>query len=108
MTLALVGSLSGGATGQVDVELTGRPLSGGGVQMRTGTVTLSDGPHSYQGSVVGLGDSQVVAEMPGPGGVSWQVSLDFTQLDQQRGTMTADVRVVPGGRGGDDRGGDGR
>ncbi|HEU5307859.1 MAG TPA: ferric reductase-like transmembrane domain-containing protein [Acidimicrobiia bacterium] len=114
VVLSLVGTLSGDASGQVDVELTGSPLAGGGVAMRSGTVTLSDGAHSYQGSVVGLEESQIVADMPGPGGASWEVTLDVTQLDQQRGTMTADVHVAsaarPRGddRGGDDRGGDDR
>jgi hypothetical protein len=64
--------------------------------MRSGSVTLSDGTHSYQGSVIGLSDGQIVADMPGPGGASWQVVIDVTSLDQQRGTMGADVHVAPG------------
>lgn len=105
VVLSLTGPLSGGATGQVDVELTGRPISGGGVEMRSGTVTLSDGTRSYRGDVVGLGQSQVVADMPGPNGVQWQATVNFTQLDQQRGTMSADVHVEPGDhfRPGEDR-----
>jgi hypothetical protein len=107
VVVSLAGALSAGATGTVDVELTGTPLAGGGVGMRTGTVALSDGAHSYQGAVVGLAASQVVADGPGPNGASWRVTLDFTQLDQQRGTMAADVHVGPGDRfrGGDGRGG---
>jgi DMSO/TMAO reductase YedYZ heme-binding membrane subunit len=109
--LSLTGSLSAGAHGHVDVELTGDPLAGGGVSMRSGTVTLSDGKNSYRGDVVGLGDAQVVADMPGPNGASWRVNIDFTQLDQQRGTMAATVHVAQGdrfrggggGRGSDDR-----
>ena len=77
--------------------------------MRSGTVTLSDGTRSYRGAVIALGGSRIVADMPGPGGTSWRVDLEFTQLDQQRGTMAADVRVGPGDRvrGGDDSGGGG-
>ena len=77
--------------------------------MSSGTVTLSDGGHSYRGAVVGLGSSRVVADMPGPGGGSWRVSIDFTQLDQQRGVMAGDVHVGRGDRvqaGGDDGRGD--
>ena len=108
VVLSLTGTLSNGATGRVDVELTGTPLSDGGVSMSSGTVTLSDGANSYRGAVVGLGASQVIADMPGPGGTSWRVSIDFTQLDQQRGVMAADVHVGRGDRvqpGGDDGGG---
>jgi sulfoxide reductase heme-binding subunit YedZ len=96
VVVSLTGPLSGGATGRLDIELTGRPLEGGGVAMRSGTVTLSDGVHSYRGDVVGLGDSQVVADMPGPGGAQWQATINFTQLDQQAGTMVADVLVQSG------------
>lgn len=108
VVLSLTGTLSNGATGSVDVELTGTPLSGGGVSMRSGTVTLSDGSNSYRGAVVGLGSSRVIADMPGPGGVSWRVSIDFTQLDQQRGVMAAAVHAGRGDRvqpGSDDGGG---
>jgi hypothetical protein len=108
VVVSLVATLSGGATGRLDVELTGRPLAGGGVEMRTGTVTVSDGVHSYQGAVVGLGETQVVADVPGPGGVSWVVTLDFTQLDQQSGTMSADVHVARGSRPRADVSGDNR
>jgi methionine sulfoxide reductase heme-binding subunit len=98
VVVSLVGTLSAGADGQVDVELTGKPLANGGVSMTSGTVTLSDGAHSYQGSVVGLGNSQIVADMPGPAGTQWQVVIDVTNLDQQRGVMTADVHVTPAAR----------
>jgi hypothetical protein len=108
VTISLVGTLSGGATSRIDVELTGTPLSDGGVEMRIGTVLLSDGMHSYQGSVIGLGESQVVADMSGPGGTAWEVTIDFTHLDQQLGTMSADVHVAPGRQRGSDRGGDDR
>jgi len=108
VVVSLAGTLSDGADGRLDVELTGAPLAGGGVSMTSGTVTLSDGAHSYQGSVVGLGQSQIVADMPGPDGAQWRVIVDVTQLDQQRGVMKADVRVAPrpaNERGGDDDGG---
>ncbi len=95
VVVSLVGTLSAGANGQVDVELTGKPLANGGVSMSSGTVTLSDGSHSYRGSVVGLGDAQIIADMPGPGGAQWRVTIDVTQLDQQRGVMTADVHAAP-------------
>ncbi len=109
VVLSLAGTLSNGATGSVDVELTGTPLSDGGVSMHSGTVTLSDGTNSYRGAVVGLGSAQVIADMPGPGGASWRVNIDFTQLDQQRGVMTAAVHVGQSARippGDDDDGGE--
>jgi DMSO/TMAO reductase YedYZ heme-binding membrane subunit len=99
VVVSLTGQLSNGADGRLDVELTGAPLAGGGVSMSSGTVTLSDGAHSYQGEVVGLGQSQVVADMPGPDGAQWRVVVDVTQLDQRGGAMTADVHAAPRPRG---------
>ena len=109
VVVSLKGALADGSSGTLDVELTGAPLAGGGVSMRSGTVTLSDGTHSYQGSVIGLRDGQIIADMPGPGGASWQVIVDVTALDQQHGTMSANVHAGPGqasrggGGNGDDR-----
>ena len=112
IVVSLTGSLSAGAQGQVDVELTGTPLAGGGVSMRSGTVTLSDGTSSYRGDVVGLGEAQVLADMRGPNGASWRVSIDFTELDQEHATMAGTVHAArnEGFRGGDggQRGGDDR
>jgi DMSO/TMAO reductase YedYZ heme-binding membrane subunit len=104
ITLSLTGSLSNGAPGSLDVELTGAPIRDGGVSMRSGTVTLSDGERSYRGPVIGLGESRVVADVSGPDGAPWQVNVDFTALDQQRGTMSATVHAAPRerSRGGED------
>jgi DMSO/TMAO reductase YedYZ heme-binding membrane subunit len=114
VTVSLVGPLRHGAGGSVDVELSGSPLVNGGVSMSSGTVTVSDGHSSYQGAVVGLRGGEVVARMPGPGGVDWQVGIVLTKLDQASGVMSATVQAAPAsaglggagdrgaGRGGDD------
>lgn len=105
-TISLVGTLADGASGRVDVEIVGTPASGGGVSMTSGTVTVSDGRNSYRGDIVGLRGGDIEAQMPGPDGADWLVSVVLTQLDRTAGTMAARVEAAPARRFGDD--GDGR
>jgi DMSO/TMAO reductase YedYZ heme-binding membrane subunit len=107
-TVSLVGTLADGASGSVDVEIAGTPVSGGGIEMTSGTVTVSDGRTSYRGDIVGLSGGDIEAQMPGPGGADWSVQMVLTALDRSAGTMSARVQASPAGRvGGDDRGGRG-
>ncbi len=55
------------------------PLAGGGVSMRSGTVTLSDGTHSYQGAIVGLaGLADRRRRCPDPAAPRGSRSIDVT------------------------------
>jgi DMSO/TMAO reductase YedYZ heme-binding membrane subunit len=89
VTVSLVGQMSDGANGTVDVELRGVPASGGGIQLERGTVVLSGHASAdrYSGDVVGLRGNLIVADLTNPSGTSMQVSLDFTRLDAATGTM---------------------
>ncbi len=111
VTVSLVGQLSSGASGTVDVELHGVAASGGGIELEHGTVALTgNGPDdAYSGSVVGLQGNLIVANLTNPSGTTMQVSLDFTQLDLAGGTMAGTITggPVPTGRanrGSDDEG----
>jgi sulfoxide reductase heme-binding subunit YedZ len=110
VTLHLLGDLTGGAAGSLDVELRGTTGSGGGVTVSSGTVTVSDRHATYRGDIVQLaGGQQIVAQMPGPDSTDWQVVVTLTQLDLQSGTMSAQVQATPvTNRGGASRGGDDR
>jgi len=110
-TISLVGTLGSGAAGTLDVEIIGVPRTGGGVNMTSGTVTVSDGRNSYRGDIVDLNGGDIVAQMPGPGGADWQVEVALTELDRTSGRMSGRVQASPvtgddGGFGRGDRGDD--
>jgi Ferric reductase like transmembrane component len=98
IVVSLVGSLSGGATGTLDVELRGRPLSDGGVTLDNGTVTLAGAGAGdrYTGDVVGLQGSQILADLSNAGGTRLQVSVNLQQLDRATGRMAGTVTAAPG------------
>ncbi|HXY91574.1 MAG TPA: ferric reductase-like transmembrane domain-containing protein, partial [Acidimicrobiia bacterium] len=97
VTVSLVGSLDGGPAGNVDVELHGEPLSGGGVQLERGTVTLtgSSPGDSYSGNVIGLRGNEIIADVANARGVRLRVVVDVTQLDVGSGELGARVSASP-------------
>jgi DMSO/TMAO reductase YedYZ heme-binding membrane subunit len=108
VTVSLVGQLSNGASGAVDVELHGIAASGGGIELEHGTVALTGtGPDDvYSGDVVGLRGNLIVADLTNTSGATMQVSLDFTQLDLASGTMAGTITSGAVPSGGGDRGSD--
>jgi hypothetical protein len=97
VVVRLVGNLSQGASGTLDIEIRGTPLSGGGVRMTDSAVTLTGGDGSrYTGTIVGLDGARVVADLTGPGGGQLQLGVDFTQLDQTAASMAGTVVARPG------------
>jgi hypothetical protein len=104
VVVSLVGNLSQGASGTLDIEIHGTPLAGGGVRMTDGAVTLTgDDGTRYTGTIVGLNGSQIVADVTGPGGAPLQVGVDLTRLDQASGKLAGSVTARPGSvRRGDD------
>ncbi len=94
--ISLVGNLSSGASAVLDIELRGRPQSSG-VAFETGTVALTGaGSDRYDGSVVGLKGTQILANLSGPGGVRLQLRVALTELDLVTGRMAGKVTAVPG------------
>ena len=89
VTVSLVGRVSSGADGNIDVELHGRPDSGGGIRLDRGSVVLTGtgADDRYAGDVVGLRGNVIVADLANAGGTRLQVTLDFTRLDAATGTM---------------------
>jgi DMSO/TMAO reductase YedYZ heme-binding membrane subunit len=103
VTVSLVGQLSSGASGTIDVELHGVAATGGGIRLEHGTVALTGSTPGdrYSGDVVGLQGNLIVANLTNPSGAAIQVSLDFTQLDLASGTMAGTITggAVPSGGG---------
>jgi len=92
VVVSLVGDLADGRSGHV-VELTGRPVDGGGVQLASGTVTLTADGLRTAGKVSGVEGATVFADLTTATGTAQQLVVRFTQLDQPDGRMAGVVDV---------------
>jgi len=85
--------MHGGATGALDVTITGQPLAGGGVAMTQRSVAL--GPTGstglYTGRVVALRGTRILASASSASGTTLQLSIDLS-IDQANGTVTGTVQ----------------
>jgi DMSO/TMAO reductase YedYZ heme-binding membrane subunit len=109
VTVSLIGRLSAGVDGSIDVELHGTPSSGGGIELQRGTVVLTGTAPGdrYTGDVVGLRGDVIVADLTNAAGTRMEATLNFTQLDARSGTMAGTMTAGPvpaSGAGGSDRG----
>ncbi len=97
--MSLIGTLTGGATGSVDVELHGVPAQGGGIRLEQGSVTLAgrSSADTYSGAVVGLDGGRLVADVANPAGARLRVVLAFSELDEQTGRMRGTADAAPAG-----------
>lgn len=86
--------LTGGANGAADIVLVGQPLPGGGVSVQQSQVTLgpASAPTRYQGRVVSLENTHVVAEVSDQAGHT--LRADF-RLALERGRVEGTISVVP-------------
>jgi Ferric reductase like transmembrane component len=109
VVISLVGDLSNGATGSVDVELTGRPAASGGVELVSSTVTVTANGQQATGKVSAVDGANVVADLTTPDGAPVQLIVQYTQLDQPDGKLAGVAQVGPRrseSSGGSERGGD--
>ncbi len=97
VVVSLVGRLSDGAVGDIDVELHGTPAGGGGIQLSSGTVVLSGSTADdrYAGNVVGLRGDVIVADIANATGDRLEVTLSFTQLDARTNSMAGTMTARP-------------
>jgi sulfoxide reductase heme-binding subunit YedZ len=77
ITIQLSTTLSGGASGSLDVELRGQPLETGGVLLDQGTVGLgpTSQPDVYHGRVTGLRGSEILADVRADSGAALEVDV---------------------------------
>jgi sulfoxide reductase heme-binding subunit YedZ len=89
--------MSGGASGTLDVTITGQPLESGGVAMTQGSVTLGPRaePNLYTGHITGLQGSRIVASAQSSDGSALQLSIDLS-IDQGTGTVSGSVSAKDG------------
>jgi hypothetical protein len=87
-------NMSRGASGTLDVTITGQPLEGGGVAMTQGSVSLgpSANPNLYTGRVVGLQGSRIVAVAQSSDGSAMRLDIDVS-LDQATGNVSGTVQA---------------
>jgi methionine sulfoxide reductase heme-binding subunit len=107
VTVRLANTLSGGATGVLTIDLTGRPVDGGGVVLDTSQVTFgpSQQPSLYHGTVVSLQGGRIVADLQGTGQPALELILDV-QTDRSgtklSGTLRAQTTITGGNSGSGD------
>jgi sulfoxide reductase heme-binding subunit YedZ len=79
-TVTVDGTLSNGADGHLKVAITGTPVTGGGVRMTSGTVTVGppDAPTAYTGKVSALSGNQIDAVVTSAAGDSLSLTIAVT------------------------------
>ena len=89
--------MSHGASGTLDVTITGQPLAGGGVAMTQGSVSLGPRgePTLYTGHVVGLQGSRIVAAAQSSDGTAMRLAIDVT-IDQANANVNGTVQAQRG------------
>ena len=101
VTLDLHTTLTGGATGTLDVRLRGRPSAGGSLLVDSATVTYRPaGGASYSGSVSSLRDDRLLAEVSNGAGGPIDLTIDVQVLDTTGGRVEGTVQGVPAGSAG--------
>ncbi len=97
VTIRLAMTMSGSATGVLDVELTGEPLQGGGVLLNSSQVTMgpSSQPSLYRGSIVGLRGTRIDASVQSAGQPTLQLVVDV-QIAANGTSLTGTVSAQTG------------
>jgi Ferric reductase like transmembrane component len=109
VVISLVGDLANGATGSVDMELTGRPAASGGVELLSSTVSVTVDGQQATGQVSAVDGPNVIADLTTRDGTAVQLVVQYTQLDQPDGKLAGVAELTPKGSapsGRSERGGD--
>jgi sulfoxide reductase heme-binding subunit YedZ len=96
-TVTVTGTLSDGAEGTVEIDLVGRALGGGGVQMSSGTATIAapGGSPSLQGRVVSLERNRIEVAATAADGSPVTLTIRL-RIDRQTSQVTGDVSANGG------------
>ncbi|MGZ4682179.1 MAG: ferric reductase-like transmembrane domain-containing protein [Acidimicrobiales bacterium] len=94
-TVTIDGTLTGAASGSLQVVLKGNAIDGGGVQMTSSTVTLSgtSPPTTYTGSVRSLKGGTIVAVVRSGSGTTITLTMDL-RVDDAAGTASGTVTAA--------------
>jgi hypothetical protein len=95
-------TFNGAQPGQLDIEIDGTPLSGGGVAMRSSRVTLgtSVAPTMYKGRIAALSGTRLAARVWRSDGheLSLDIALQIGEGGQVAGRLVASPAVSAPGR----------
>ena len=93
-------TMSGGATGPLDVTIVGQPLEGGGVAMTQGSVSLGThgSPKLYRGRITALRGSRISAVATSSDGTALRLSINVS-IDQASGSVSGTVHASGGSNG---------
>lgn len=96
VAVQIAASFSATVAGRLEIEIDGPSLPGGGVALRSSSVTLGDppAPVSYRGKIVALDGNRLLADVRDPEGhrLSLQVALT---VDAEAGTVTGTLVASP-------------
>ena len=95
VSVAVTGLTSGGIDGELQLDLWGQPLAGGGVSMSASSVRFgpTSAPSEYVGRIVSLTGQRITASLRDASGHSLTLELDL-QIDAGSGTVGGDLRAV--------------
>jgi Ferric reductase like transmembrane component len=108
-TVTIAASLGGGATGRLAVILHGQALANGGVEMQSSSATLGPlgRPNQYEGQVVSLSGSRLIAVLQDAQGRRIELLLSL-QIDEGSGGVSGTAVARPIAAAGDDDAGGGQ
>jgi sulfoxide reductase heme-binding subunit YedZ len=95
VSVAVTGLTRGGVDGELHLDLWGRPLEGGGVEMTASRVRFgpTSAPSEYTGLIVALQGERLVASMRDSSGRPLTLALQL-RIDAASGTVGGNVRAL--------------
>lgn len=95
VSVAITGLTRGGVDGELQLDLWGQPLAGGGVSMSASSVRFgpTSAPSEYVGRIVSLSGQRLTASLRDASGRPLTLELDL-QIDAASGTVGGDVQAV--------------
>lgn len=102
VTVRIATTFSGPPAGQLQIEIEGEPLGGGGVSLRSSSVTLGSGssPAIYRGRIVALSGTRLLATVASADKRSLSLQVNLA-IDSGTGTVSGTLAASPttgGGR----------
>jgi methionine sulfoxide reductase heme-binding subunit len=100
VSLAVTGLTRGGVDSELQLDLWGQPLAGGGVSMSASRVRFgpTSAPSEYTGRIVALSGQRIIASVSDASGRTLTLTLDL-RIDAASGTVGGDVQAVAASEG---------
>ena len=101
VSVAVTGLTRGGVDGELQLDLWGQPLAGGGVSMSASRVRFgpTSAPSEYTGRIVALSGQRVVASLQDASGRPLTLALDLRSMRRHRRRRGSSGRIIGRERG---------